>query len=161
MHPRPGELVGQRERDRAGPRTQVHTDRPGPAAQLLDRPADDRLRFRPRYEHAGTDQKRAVPEAGETGQMLERDARGAGVDQLGQPPGGRHGDGPDQRQPAAGDGQDVRGELLGVGTRAGHPGGVQRPDGGGERTGQPHLGRGRRAPLPRAGGAPGVHAHHD
>src|SRR5215469_11081201 len=74
VYPGPGNLLGDRQRDRTRTRAQVGHDRVGDIhlLELADRPAGHHLGLRPRYEDTGPDFELGVPEVGEAGDVLER-----------------------------------------------------------------------------------------
>ena len=127
VHPRARHLLGEGERDRSRTGTQIDDQRPVGAAQRPDRPLDDGLGLRPGYEDPGPDQQLEAAEAGRSDEVLERFAGSpAGYQPEEALAGGTVGAAPlRDHQPAARDPEGVRGELLGVGPRAGDTGGGQ------------------------------------
>jgi hypothetical protein len=115
-------LVRDRQRERAGAGPEIDDDRRRHAGQPLQRPAGELLGLRPRHEDAGADGQLQVAEGRPAGEVLQRHAVRALVEQGAEPHGDvvRHCD--QRQQPAAGDAQDRRQQQLGVHARGLHPG---------------------------------------
>jgi hypothetical protein len=146
VHHRPGQLVGQREGDRAAAGAQVDAQRVRHALQGVDGVLDDRLGLRPRHEDARADLERDVAEADAAGQVLERHPVRAAGDQLLEGRGLRRVELVDHQQVGRlGEAEDVHGERPCVVVRARDPGGGEPP--GGVLHGRPQGGHAGSSPA--------------
>ena len=117
VHPGPGHLLGDGQRDRAGPGAQVGDYRLGHvhAGQRVDRPAGQDLGLRPRHKHARAHGQVQIAEIGVPGNVLQR-LPGLAPGDLVPEPGIERGVG-HHRQAAPRHPVHVRGNQLGVGPR--------------------------------------------
>ncbi len=135
VHGRAGDLVGQRERDRAAAGAQVHAERVRPALPPygVDSPLHHRLGLGPRDEHPWSDGKLEVAEADGAGEVLQRDPLRATGHQLPEGRGLHRVQLVEQHQlRGLGQAEDVYGQRPGVVLGRRHAGSVQllpgRPD---------------------------------
>ena len=149
VHPGPGHLLRDGQRDGAGPGAEVGHDGLGHVhlAQPVDGPAGHDLGLRPGHEHPGADLEIQVPEVGVPGDVLQRLPRLTAGDLVPEPRVERGVGHPVQL--AAADAVHVRGDLLRVGPRRVHPGLSQPGRGHRDLVEQQALARlSRHPPLP-------------